>query len=546
MEPVYEAPPLQSSLAGLGANTPADDGALAGLDPEPEPVSEGAAIELTLRVRDPEVLEELATFASARERDAYALSALRLGVLSLRTARGQVDAQAVRGEVERMLHTLEKHLVQHRDTLQLTLGTSLREYFDPKSGRFAERVEALVRDDGELTRVIRSQVEGNDSVLAQTLGAHLGPESPMMRSLDPDHSDGLLPRVEGMMDEALRGQRERILREFSLDNREGALTRLVGELGEHHGKLTEALEQRIDDVVREFSLDDGDSALSRLVHRVERAQQQITDEFTLDSDTSALARMRRELTHIAEKQSEKINALEQRVATEMAALSAKRDAEAKSTTHGQHFESALLQYLEAGAQGAGDLLSETGTRPGLIRNCKVGDAVIELGAQHRAAGARIVIEAKEKAGYNAAQAQAELDVARQNRDAEFGILVLSSRVAPEDGPRFYPLGGGVMVVWDAEDAQQDVYVDAALALARASCVRARSRDSESFDLGALDKAVRHVEKQIEGLDEIRSAAETIERGSARILKRARILDDNLCRAVRELDRCSEAAKEALG
>lgn len=535
MEPAYE-PALHpvdpgESIDAMGSPR---------LDPRDE------SLELTLRVRDPEVIEELASFGSARERDHYALAALRLGVLSLRTARGQVDTHAVRGEVERMLHTLEKHLVQHRDTLQLSLGSSLREYFDPKSGRFAERVEALVRDDGELSRVIRGQVEGSDSALAKTLGAHLGPESPMMRSLDPDHSEGLLPRVEGMMSEALHGQRERILREFSLDNREGALTRLVGELGSHHGKLTEALEQRIDEVVREFSLDDSDSALSRLVHRVERAQQQITDEFTLDSDTSALARMRRELTGIAEKQSEKISALEQRVAAEMAALTAKRKAEAKSTTHGRHFENALLEHLRASVQGAGDLFSETGTRPGLIRNCKVGDAVLELSANHHAAGARIVIEAKEKAGYNAAQAQTELDTGRQNRDAEFGILVLSARCAPEEQARFYPLGQGVLVVWDADDPASDVYLEAALALARASCIRARSRSGEGFDLGALDKAVRHVEKQIEGLEEIRTAAETIERGSARILKRARILDDNLCRAVRDLDRCSDAAKVCLG
>lgn len=514
--------------------------------PDEAPEEVGDVFELRLQIRDPEVAEELAAFPTGREREQYAMAALRLGVLSLRTARGQVDTQAVRGEVERMLHTLEKQLVQHRDTMQLTLGTSLREYFDPKSGRFAERVQSLVKEDGELSRVIRGQVEGSDSALSRTLSAHLGPESPVMRGLDPTHSEGLLPRVEEMMAEALRGQRERILGEFSLDNREGALTRLVDELGSHHGKLTEALELRIDEVVREFSLDDSDSALSRLVHRVERAQQQITAEFTLDSETSALARMRGELMGIAEKQSDKISALEQRVASEMAALGAKRSAEAKSTTHGHQFESALLGYLREAAQNGGDLLAETGTTPGLIRNCKVGDAVLELGANHRAAGARVVIEAKEKAGYGAAQAQSELEVACKNRDAEFGIVVVSARCAPEDQHRFYPLGGGVVVVWDAEDSGSDVFLDAALALGRASCVRVRTRDDEAFDVGALEKAVRIVEKQIEGLEEIRTAAETVERGSARILKRVRILDDNLCRAVQSLDRCTDAAKEKLG
>ena len=156
-----------------------------------------------------------------------------------------------------------------------------------------------------------------------------------------------------------------------------------------------------------------------------------------------------------------------------------------------------------------------------------------------------MVEAKEKAGYGPPEAQRELDTARQNRDAEFGIVVLSAHSAPEELRRFTPLGSGVLVVWDAEDSQSDVFLEAALALGRASCVRARDRGGERFDLGEMEKAVRYVEKQIEGLEEIRTAAETIERGSARILKRVRILDDNLARAVRSLDRCSEAAAETL-
>ncbi len=514
--------------------------------PDPRGAEKLGVLELTLQLRDPEVVEELTAIASPREREQYAVTALRVGLLSLRTARGQVDGETVRREVDAMLQALEKNLVQHRDALQLSLGSALREYFDPKSGRFAERVQALTDEDGELARVMRSQVEGNDSALARTLGAHLGPESPVMRSLDPQNTDGLLPQIHQALEEALRSQRERILGEFSLDNREGALTRLVGELTSHHGKLAEAMESRIDEVVREFSLDEGDSALSRLVQRVERAQQRITDEFTLDSEDSALARMRGELLRIAERQTEKIAELERRVASEMAALGAKRLAESQSTTHGHAFEAELLGWLRQAAAGAGDLLRETGTTPGRIRHCKVGDAVVELGTGHKASGARIVIEAKEKAGYGPAQAQEELETARKNRDAEFGIAVLSARAAPEGARRFYPLAGGVLVIWDAEDARADVFLEAALALARASCLRARARADDRLDIAALDRAVRQVEKQIEGLDEIRTTAETIERGSGRILRRVRILSENLARAVSSLDRSAEAAKELVG
>jgi len=45
----------------------------------------------------------------------------------------------------------------------------LKEYFDPKSGRLAERLGRLVKRDGELEQVLRRHVGGDSSELAQTL-----------------------------------------------------------------------------------------------------------------------------------------------------------------------------------------------------------------------------------------------------------------------------------------------------------------------------------------------------------------------------------------
>jgi hypothetical protein len=500
---------------------------------------------LTLRVRDPELLDELSAIADPRERTAFALAALRIGVLSLRTARGQVDVQVVRGEVERMLAALRHGLDQHRERVQLELGSALREYFDPCDGRFETRVRALVQEDGELARVIRQHVEGSDSALARTLARHVGDASPLLRLLDPTNAEGLLAGLQRGVDEALGSQRECILREFSLDNREGALARLVGELTQSHGRLTEDLRGRLDAVVREFSLDAEDSALSRLVGRVERAQQQITSEFTLDCDDSALARLRRELVSIAERQSETIANLEKRVAKELAALVARREADARSTVHGNDFEAALLRWLERRACEQGDLFEATGLSPGLIRNCKKGDAVVELGPEHRAAGARIVVEAKEDASTTLALARIELETARKNRGAQAGVFVLSARSAGEGWPAFHALGEDVFVVWDLEDPASDVRLEAALAVARALSVRAGDEHPSEVDFEAFERAIRDVEKQLQGLEEIQKSAETVESGAGRIKERVRILRANLLRAVETLDRSCDAARREL-
>ena len=502
-------------------------------------------LELHLRVREPELVDELSAILDPRERESFALSALRIGVLALRTARGQVDAQTLRGEVERLLSELHKGLDQHRDQLQLGLGSALRDYFDPKSGRFEERVRALTQEDGELARVIRRHVEGSDSALAQTLARHVGAESPLLRALDPANGEGVVAGLTRLVEDALGAQRRAILGEFSLDNREGALARLVAELTQTHGKLTADLHGRLDGVVKEFSLDAEDSALSRLVTRVERAQQQITSEFTLDSDTSALARMRRELLGIAEQQNQALAALQAQVQVEMAKLTTARARDAKSTAHGDAFESGVLRWLERRAQESADAFEETGRTTGRIRNCKKGDAVIELGPGHRAAGARIAVEAKEEAGYTLAAARVELEEARKNRDAEVGIFVLSAKVAPAGWPCFHPLGDDVFLVWDFEDPATDVRLEAALAVARALCTRRRHPAKSEIDFAALDRSIRDVEKQIEGLDTIKTSADTIESGAGRIKERVRIMRENLGRSVEALDRCAESVRREL-
>lgn len=512
--------------------------------PDLAPVS-GAlpeALDLALRVRDPEVIAELAAIADPRERTEHALASLRIGLLAMRSARGQVDAQAVRGELERMLVELRKGLDQHRDHLQHELGGALRSYFDPQDGRFEERVRKLVEEDGELARVIRAHVEGSDSALAQTLARHVGSESPLLRALDPTNSEGLVAGVQRLVEDALGAQRRAILGEFSLDNREGALARLVAELSASHGKLGESLAGQIEKVVREFSLDDEGSALSRLVARVERAQSQITDEFTLDSETSALARMRSEWLAIAEKHGQALSTL----TAEVAKLNARREAAARSTTHGAEFESAMLRWLERRAHETGDLFEDVSNVPGAFQRSKVGDAVVELGPEHKAAGARIVFEAKEDASYRLAKAREEIEIARKNRSAEVGVFVLSTKSAPEGFERFRVIGPDVFLTWDAEDLASDVVLESALAVARALCTRARRGPESDVDFEAFERAIRSVEKQIEGIDEIRTSAGTIEASAGKIKKRVEILETHLRKAVATLDECREASRQALG
>ena len=372
--------------------------------------------------------------------------------------------------------------------------------------------------------------------MATTLAAHVGSQSPLMKVLDPTSTDGVVALLARATETTLSEQRERILGEFSLDNQGGALARLVAELQKGYGDLGRGLEERIGSVVGEFSLDKQDSALSRLVSRVEGAQRQISSQFSLDEDGSALARMRRELLDVIEAGHKSNTAFQQDVLTTLAAMTARKEEGERGTQHGMVFEDAVFEFVGR-RQRDGDQVQRTGNTTGLIRNSKKGDAVIQFGPESAACGARIVVEAKEDQSYTLQKALGEIAEARKNRDAGIGVFVFSTRTVPRDVLEpVMRYGDNVLVTWDAEDPATDGYLIAALSIARALSVRKQNvEDRKGPDIEALEKAIREVERQAGGLDEITKNAEAIDGHVSKILDRARIVRNGLVKQVGVLD-----------
>jgi hypothetical protein len=533
--------------------------------------NDSQSIPLTLVVSDRETVAELLQRNDGRERDEYALAALRIGVLSLKHARGQIDADAVRREGEKLLHDLKNALDGSRDDIHTNLTNALREYFDPKDGRFQERIERLIQQDGELEQVLQRQVGGNGSVLADTLAAHIGKNSPLMKLLNPEEASGLVSSIRSTVSSVIDEEQKRILGEFSLDNDESALKRLVKELTEANGKLKTDLATEVGTVVQEFSLDKEDSALSRLVRRVETAQETITKEFsldeddsalsrlstvikdakgaidsnlTLDNETSALYRLKRELVDILNAHEEKVQGFQTNVLTALESMTAQRKESARSTQHGNVFEDAACEFIEKEAQKAGDVATRTGTTTGLINYCKVGDLVVELGADCVAAGEKFVVEAKEDASYSFPKALAELDTAKKNRGASIGLFLFSAQTAPQGVEMLSRSGDDVLVVWDAQKLESDVVLRAGLSLAKALCVRKqRERDKSESNWEEVDAAILAVEKEVARLAKMRTWTETIQSNSGNILEEIRKMNGNLDRQVAVLRESVETLRQ---
>lgn len=477
---------------------------------------------LELSVADPDTIAELSRYPDDASRSQFALSALRIGVLALRQAQGQVDADVVRREGDRLMESLKTNLSAHSQHVHQTLTNVLRDYFDPESGRFQERVQRLVSKDGELSTLLQQQIGGDDSQLTKTLVTHFGAGSQLMKLLAPDQSQGILAAMRKTLDQQLMAQREHVLSQFSLDNDQGALARLVKELTQRQGHLSEQIHTKIDEVVKEFSLDEEESALSRLVRNVDRAQRTITSEFSLDDESSALARLKREMLSLMKEQHEKNNKFQEEVKGALQAMEARRSESEKSTRHGRVFEDAVFEFVQHQAQNCGDVATHTGDCVGRIKNCKIGDCVVELGADSQAPRARVVLEAKGNRNYSLAAAIQEIKQARKNRDGQHGIFVFSSKAAPEGLAPFARYGDDLVVVWNAEDPLTDVYLGAALTTARALCVRSQRRSDRDVDLDQMEKAILDIEKRAQSLDEIRTSAETIHSATDKILQRVRI------------------------
>ena len=483
-----------------------------------------APLYVHLAISDPEVIQAASEYPEGRSRTDFIQTALKIGVLSLRAARGVVDGDAIRKEGDALMAQLNERLNGWRTNMEQNLTSSLSHYFDPKQGMFAERVERLVRDDGDLAGVMKGQVANAQVSLTNLFQQFVGENSQLFQMLDPSGDNKLLQTMEKTIDGVIQTQNASILQQFSLDEPASALSRLVRELTNKHGDLNEALSKRMGEVVAEFSLDRPDSALSRLVGRVETAQTSLTKEFSLDNQDSAISRLRLEMQKHHAEQMQTANQFMERLGNLVNSIQVRKEEAAKGTRHGLEFETAVGVAIKDLVTEAGDVVQDAGSTTGLINHCKVGDFVITLGPENVAAGAKIVVEAKESAAYDLAKSLEEADTARRNRGAGVCVFVHSQKTAQQGIPEFARYGHDIVVRWDVDEQSSDLWLKAALMVARMLSVRAAQHDkSEAASYVIVDRAIEAIRKQVGGFDEIVTAANTSGNAAKKIIERANIM-----------------------
>src|SRR5581483_6050307 len=424
----------------------------------------------TLAVKDPELIREIESRPEG-ERGEFLLAALRVGVVALRAAGGALDADKIRAECALMLESVSARLAEHSRAVSGQVERILSAYFDPGNGLFQQRISKLLDRNGEVERMLREYLSSDDSVLAKTMARQIGAESPLFRLLSPDERNGLLATIEGLIKDELSGQREKVLAQFSLDNPGSALTRLVEKISSVNGDFGNSIKSNLKAALQEMSF-----GIKEALTEITRSHAELRADLL-----SAVSR-----------------------------IEVKRAEAMRTTVHGATFESALSGLLQRIAHGAGDLFERVGSVVGAIKNCKKGDFVLELGPDSLAPGSRIVFEAKEDQSYRINDALREIEEARKNRSAQFGVFVFSAKSAPNGIAPFQRFGQHLVLVWDADDPSTDVRVEAAYSVGKALCVRQQTENrNQARSLETIESAVRSIEKQIAYLEAFRQQGETI-------------------------------------
>lgn len=249
-----------------------------------------------------------------------------------------------------------------------------------------------------------------------------------------------------------------------------------------------------------------------------------------------MSRLRRELSTTIETIARNNGAFQAEIRETLARLDARKKADQRGTVHGLDFEGALGAWLRAETVRQGDAHEAVGEQHGEIPRSKKGDHLVELGAECKAGGARIVWEAKEVQGFTLKKAFDELDQGRKNRRAQMGVFVFSRTSAPEDLPPFLRRGSDFVVIWDAKDPSTDLVLTLVYAATRALAVRECDETQTQGEAAKeIEGAVRLIEKRVAELSQIETWATTIENNGRNISKTAARIRESLAEQVAGLE-----------
>jgi len=180
---------------------------------------------LELHVRDSTVIKYLLEFEVAR-REEKALEALKVGVIAIQSASPSLDTKIVDEKFQEVEGRINKCL----DGFQDGVKSRLEEHFKPGTGYVDQSLDNLFGNKGTLTLLLNEYFGTDGGKVSGLIQNHIGPSSQFAKSLDPGNKESVISRIEETVRKILEEKSGEIVKQFSLDTDESALSRLKSEL----------------------------------------------------------------------------------------------------------------------------------------------------------------------------------------------------------------------------------------------------------------------------------------------------------------------------
>jgi hypothetical protein len=496
------------------------------------------AVEAHIRDNRTDVLTAFAPLNDA-QRAGLVTDAWTIGLRALLNAHRQAEESRLQDVSKTLKEDLDRQLAAYIEQQQATFVQVLARYFDPRDGQVVRRLESFLRDEGDLARTMERYLAPEHGALAQTLARELGENSALLRRLSPSDSEGVIYLLESKLREALEENQAEVARALDPLAEDGAVARFLHALRKQLADADKDRTEQLALATKALDANDENSLLSRLVRETALAGTAVVSAMNPEIPNAPMAVLKNALSTLlrehGESQREALAAmqerqakLEQDIRESLVRLEERKRGTAKSTRGGFEYQDAVLRFVQRLVQGAPVTVDTTANAVGAKPGCKVGDQVVRFTAESIYAGGAVVIEAKRDSAYTVTKALQELELARGNRTANSGILVMARSHAPAAFPSFARYGNDILVVWDEEDEGTDPYLHAAILLGLALASRQR-RPDDAGDIEALADIEHRIQRELERLDRMRKLSESIRNDAEKLGEEVRKGGDALGR-----------------
>lgn len=180
---------------------------------------------LTLRITHPVVLGYLGRFEGA-DRIEKAEESLLIGVLAKQQATLSLDTQIVQ----------EKFAAFEKE-----LGEQFSTFLGERNGILPKSLDRFFGEQGIVASLFSKHFDPTDGRLAKLIENQVGPNSKFAKALDPKNKDGIISLIEKTVRELVESKLDEVLSEFSLEEKDSAISQLNAILSGGLADIKQAL-----------------------------------------------------------------------------------------------------------------------------------------------------------------------------------------------------------------------------------------------------------------------------------------------------------------